>query len=87
MNNPIEFEDDILLEVILTWKYGWSNIRKYCYDKECKICLESMEDKYILKLPCDHLFHRNCILKNISYKRYTCPECDNKKEFKMLTKN
>lgn len=44
-------------------------------EERCSICLENFEDNdYVLAMPCDHIFHKNCILEwlKISYK---CPLC------------
>ncbi|AYV78333.1 MAG: hypothetical protein Edafosvirus10_8 [Edafosvirus sp.] len=88
MNKPLEFQDDILLEVVLTSKYGWLNIGRYYQIDDCQICLECLKDTYVLILPCDHVFHKNCILKNIvEYKRYKCPQCPASKDFEIIKKN
>ena len=48
-----------------------------CEDK-CSICMCSMDkEEEVCKLPCDHLYHNECIdswLKNYNYK---CPICRN----------
>jgi len=45
-------------------------------DYDCSICLEHLEkENVVIKLKCDHCFHKECIenyLKNYSYK---CPVC------------
>lgn len=76
----ISFKNDVLLEIVLSVKHGWKNITNFKPDidcNDCEICSEDLEDAYILKLPCGHIYHRNCILTNIGeYKRLKCPSCD-----------
>ncbi len=49
-------------------------------DKEkiiCSICLNKIQiNDYIRKLPCEHIFHSNCIDKWIIYEnKNECPNC------------
>ena len=43
-------------------------------DKTCAICREEMEANSTRKLPCNHIFHRNCLQKWI-LRHPTCPIC------------
>ena len=46
-----------------------------CDDKECSICFkEFLFEMKVVRLPCGHLFHRNCIQKWLRQK-CTCPVC------------
>ena len=44
----------------------------------CSICFDKLENN-ILKTPCDHYFHQNCldewIAKNLNNKEQNCPIC------------
>jgi hypothetical protein len=53
------------------------------YPDECPICYDNDCLKYKVKTPCNHIFHKDCILKHL-YKRiedksnkYDCPYCRN----------
>ncbi|KAH8661119.1 hypothetical protein BGZ61DRAFT_304678, partial [Ilyonectria robusta] len=42
----------------------------------CIICLETLQDRDIVRhLPCDHIFHSNCITKWFLKQHDTCPVC------------
>mmetsp|Transcript_36517 Transcript_36517/g.26591 ORF Transcript_36517/g.26591 Transcript_36517/m.26591 type:complete len:91 (+) Transcript_36517:2068-2340(+) len=48
-------------------------------NKECLVCLEQFKsDDKVLRLPCGHIFHVDCILPWLKV-RNTCPAC--RKEF------
>lgn len=48
---------------------------KIIENKSCAICLDVMEENNIeKKLPCDHVFHKGCILSWFSIK-FQCPLC------------
>jgi len=60
-----EFND---LEVIKTDK---SHV-----DCECSICIDNFsEDQEVIKLPCNHLFHLNCIKSHLTSYNNKCPLC------------
>jgi hypothetical protein len=41
----------------------------------CVICLEDILDKqYVIKLPCDHLYHSDCLYRWLC-KKAVCPLC------------
>lgn len=42
--------------------------------ERCSICLEDFSDNVILKLRCNHLFHRNCIYNWFNFD-IRCPLC------------
>lgn len=47
--------------------------------EECVICLCRIdEDDEIRELSCDHLFHRGCLDRWLSYGNMTCPVCRNR---------
>jgi DNA-binding transcriptional regulator YhcF (GntR family) len=45
-------------------------------DKECNVCMDSynLNDK-IVKLPCNHIFHTECIRNWLCNEKVTCPVC------------
>ncbi|WCJ37289.1 RING/U-box superfamily protein [Euphorbia peplus] len=44
-------------------------------EEECRICLEGMEEGgFGMSMPCDHVFHVDCILKWLQ-KSHSCPLC------------
>ena len=43
-------------------------------EDECSICYETTKDSEIIKLKCDHFFHKECIEKWVE-KAGTCPLC------------
>tara|TARA_Y100001958_G_C21247521_1_gene578962 strand:- start:7226 stop:7567 length:342 start_codon:yes stop_codon:yes gene_type:complete len=45
-------------------------------DKECPICGELLNTKYVHKLDCNHEFHYECLLKSLKFqKKNICPTC------------
>ena len=45
-------------------------------DKTCNICLEDMiKDDTIIKLECEHCFHKKCITKYLKKYNCICPIC------------
>ncbi len=49
-------------------------LRNYA-DTICIICREEMNgDNQVKKLPCDHIFHKNC-LRSWFQRQQTCPTC------------
>lgn len=44
-------------------------------DEECGICIEKFDKKDIVKLHCNHIFHRECIKKWLCHQKTTCPIC------------
>lgn len=44
--------------------------------KECLICIENFnEDDDIIKIPCNHIFHKNCIKSWVCEESNKCPIC------------
>lgn len=44
-------------------------------NERCSICLESFEeDDDVSRMPCDHIYHENCIVKWLKT-NHTCPLC------------
>jgi hypothetical protein len=43
-------------------------------EEDCAICYETLKDSDVIKLKCDHIFHKDCIEKWIE-KSGTCPLC------------
>lgn len=72
----------ILLEAILSMNYGWEQIPKCELDKRCAFCLDTLLDTYVLKLPCKHMFHHNCVLEAIiEFNFKECAKCEEKFKF------
>ena len=45
-------------------------------DKECNICLDSFKiNDTTTTLPCDHVFHKNCIHDWLCNEKVSCPVC------------
>ncbi|KQJ98784.1 probable E3 ubiquitin-protein ligase XERICO [Brachypodium distachyon] len=43
---------------------------------DCRVCLASFEPESVVnRLPCGHLFHRDCLEKWLGYDNATCPLC------------
>ena len=72
----------ILAEAVLAMNYGWGQIPKCESTEECAFCFESFLDTYVLKLPCGHMFHRDCILFGVvDFNFRECAECEEKFKF------
>jgi hypothetical protein len=59
------------------------------YDNLCAICLESVENKKIICLPCTHRYHPYCIIKWLSLQQRnssatSCPICKQECEYEKL---
>lgn len=67
-------DKEILLEFVLVHNYGFTVDRKYDCGDECVICSDNLYGSYVLKSPCGHLLHRDCMLQNIIH-RGKCCEC------------
>lgn len=51
---------------------------KECNATECRVCLAELEpNAMVVKLPCQHAFHPNCISKWLTQCKNTCPLCSN----------
>lgn len=49
--------------------------RQY-FSKDCNICIESYTaGDTIVQLPCEHIFHRNCISNWLLKEKINCPVC------------
>jgi hypothetical protein len=44
-------------------------------EEDCSICLESLYQKQVMCLPCQHYFHHSCLKQALEQKLYTCPLC------------
>ena len=66
----------VFIEILLQYKYKCESIMPYTItiDEDCVYCLDTMKDKYVIKLPCGHIFHRNCFLEQLLVHKITlCP--------------
>ena len=57
-------------------KQALCNLKKrYCpINGDCSICMETYNKQYAIYLPCDHIYHENCITKWFETSRI-CPIC------------
>ena len=46
-----------------------------CDNEECSICYDGFSQKEPGKLPCGHIFHKECILQWLNQPNNTCPYC------------
>lgn len=54
--------------------------------KDCNICMDTYKvDDTIIKLGCNHLFHKNCIKEWLCKEKITCPVC--RKDVREYIKN
>ena len=45
-------------------------------NKECLICIENFnDDDDVIKIPCNHIFHKNCIKSWVCEESNKCPIC------------
>lgn len=74
-------EDSMDIEAeIVNLNSGGTSIPKYDKNINCDICSSSMNGEYVLKLNCNHDYHRNCILKKIIIEeKVTCVSCEKSK--------
>lgn len=58
------------------WYRHWLDKRKlHCVKSEaCCICLEDMEHSVVIRMPCQHMFHKECLKQWFAH-RLTCPLC------------
>lgn len=64
-----------------SWICEWEQCPPHCLEKEisqkCLICLEMFHDRQqkIVKIPCDHLFHIDCLETAMQFHHQRCPTC------------
>lgn len=81
MSNTFDSDEDfqdLIDEIILTFKNGFQAHGLYKHDEICAICYDDMKNKYVIEYPCGkkHVFHRNCVLTTIKFtKKLNCPLC------------
>jgi len=81
MENLYPLQTSVTLEVLLLDQYNFKSNGNYNKEINCSICMETMKNSYVIILPCDHVYHRNCALNNIyTYRRTCCPDpkCNHK---------
>lgn len=71
----LKIKKHVALELLFKIHYGWEEYSEWYTDQECTICMESMQDKYVLMLPCHDLYHHDCILEAVEHGMRTCPDC------------
>ena len=50
-------------------------VRKYEIDQDCSICYVSMKNKNVYYLPCNHVYHKNCLKQQINEMYYMKKNC------------
>lgn len=79
-----KLEKEIMIEMLMCTKYGWRQHENYQGYQICSVCLDSLHEKYVLELPCEHCYHVDCILLTIAdYNFRKCPYCS--KEYKQIS--
>lgn len=71
------YNNKIYWDVTLSLSYGCKFEISTC-NKDCKICLDTMKDKYTIKLKCSCIFHRDCLYKCFYNNDIKCPTCNKK---------
>ena len=67
--NQTNILDDIIFIIVDVNKIDSSN-------ENCSICMLSLRSNIPVKTSCNHIFHNECIMKNINvYKNNKCPLC------------
>ena len=71
-NKNVDIDKNLLIDQIETIQYIIDNSTFF----QCGICMDSFEEnEKVKKLPCDHIFHTDCMGQWIQTKK-TCPFCD-----------
>lgn len=78
------FREDIFFETLLCTKYGCKQYPNYNDNGKCTICMDRLNDTYVIKTACNHLFHVECLLFSFKYHHFKCIECD--KSFEKIEK-
>lgn len=77
--NFLDFEYDNYedVKVVLSNEEFENNVNDYKNknNKECNICLESMEDSKLAELKCGHIYHTDCIKQWLCNESVKCPIC------------
>jgi len=84
INNLLDVTDPPNLQdvVIATDSAVLEQLNKYTLDTnsdtQCVICMDNMnETQTVCELPCEHLFHDECIKEHLMHYSYKCPICRN----------
>lgn len=78
-------KSSIYKEIMLIRYYNCKNNGIYDKDEDCPICTDTLKDEYVLILPCNHVFHRECIMENMfTHCRDECPFSTCGKEGKLV---
>jgi len=73
-----DIEKEVYAELFLLMYYGWKQHPVYCGTSagDCSICMDGLEETYVLESQCGHKFHHACImLATITYDMDKCPQC------------
>lgn len=72
----MDLYNSLFTQAILLKNYGWKSFKCNYDGKKCDICWNDLKDSYVLQTECDHVYHKECILKNIiEWNRQQCPTC------------
>lgn len=71
-----DLQKEIAYEMLLCSEYGCEQIEQYEDDDVCNICMDTMKDGYVLKTPCNHFFHWDCIYFSLKYGHFKCIDCN-----------
>lgn len=66
---------EALVELVLVHTYGFTVDPCYDCGDDCCICSDNMFGSYVLRSPCGHILHRECMLQNVII-RGKCCECE-----------
>ena len=70
-------EKEILVEILLQMKYGFTYYDDFDKEESCDICLDSLKDKPVFETPCKHRYDYECLMVTlINFKLLRCPTCN-----------
>lgn len=87
MDEELETKKKIFLtEVVMVMNYNFTINETCLKEDDCIICCESMKNTPVIITPCNHTYHRTCLLACITEHDFVdkCIECDT--DFKFINK-
>jgi hypothetical protein len=65
-----------ITEAVMCMNYGFKVINHYSGTEECTICLDSLSNNHIIRTPCGHIYHYDCLMPTIvQHYNFFCPNC------------